>query len=143
MPKGFPKIDKDAIRRAEESLKALSSNFDDWIKDEIDKLTLAYDAFKANPTEEGLKGLYSAAHDLKGQGATYDFPLITDIAALLCKLIDGQTLDYAQKHHILVRTHVQAMQAALAQNMKTQDNPAAKALVGELSKRVMALKDAA
>lgn len=143
MPNKMPKIDMEAIRRAEESLKALSSNFGDWIKDEVEKLIAAHAAFKATPDAQTLKSLFAAAHDLKGQGATYEYPLITDIASVMCKLLDDRTVEFAQTHAKLVAAHVQAMQAALAHEMKTQDDPAAKALLGELTEQVLDLQDAA
>lgn len=139
MPKGLPKIDPEAIRRAEASLQALSTNFDEWIKDEVAKLTSAHAAFTSDPTSETLKAVYGAAHDLKGQGATYNYPLITDLAGLLCKLLDDATVDFAVKHKALVVAHVQATQAALSEEKHTQEEPEAKALIATLKKRVLDL----
>src|SRR5262245_2218527 len=85
-------IDPAAIAKAEAALKSLSGNFTQWLNDEIAKLDAARQTIRAEtPTSENMESLYLRAHDLKGLGATYGFPLITRIAGLLCRLIDDKS----------------------------------------------------
>ena len=87
----FGSVDPSAIAKAEAALKNLSGNFAQWLQDEVTKLETARARVKsegANP--ETLESLYLRAHDLKGLGTTYEFPLITRMAASLCKLIDDK-----------------------------------------------------
>ena len=82
-------IDMAAIAKAEAALKSLSGNFAQWLNDEIVKLEAARQAVKTEGLNaQTVETLYLRAHDLKGLGATYEFPLITRLAASLCKLID-------------------------------------------------------
>ena len=86
-------------------------------------------------TAESAERLYLRAHDLKGLGGTYGFPLITRIAGLLCRLIDDKTkrLDVPMD---LIDAHIDAIKAAVRDDIKTDDDPAGRALVLELEGRV-------
>ncbi|RRN57444.1 Hpt domain-containing protein, partial [Caulobacter sp. 602-1] len=81
-------IDMAAIAKAEAALKSLSGNFAQGLNDEIVKLEAARQGVRTEGLNaQTVETLYLRAHDLKGLGATYDFPLITRRAASLCKLI--------------------------------------------------------
>ena len=95
----FGGVDASALAKAEEALKELSSHFGQWLRDELEKVDNARGALRRDgPTPQGMDQLYLHAHDLKGLGATYDFPLISRIAASLCKLMDGPTPRTAIPH---------------------------------------------
>ena len=82
-------INADAVARAEEALKAMAAQFDQWLKDEIVKLDAAQGRIREEGyTPETAENLYFRAHDLKGLGTTYEYPLVTRIAGSLCRLLD-------------------------------------------------------
>src|SRR5690349_16810511 len=82
-------LDPAAIAKAEAALKNLSGNFSQWLQDEITKLEAARQTVRAEGvSSETMEALYLRAHDLKGLGTTYGFPLITRVAASLCVLTD-------------------------------------------------------
>ena len=86
-------------------------------------------------SHENMESLYLRAHDLKGLGATYGFPLITRIAGLLCRLID----DKSKRHEApmgLLDAHIDAIKAAARDDIKTEDHPIGKILVQELESRI-------
>ena len=130
----FGRIDPDAIAKAEAALKGLSSQFGQWLQDELTKL----DAARAAIATDGLNrvtadGLFTRAHDLKGLGATYEFPLVTRIAGSLCKLLgDGDTR--AHTPLALVDAHINAIKAAVRDNIRDSDNPIGAALASELER---------
>ena len=131
-------IDPAAIAKAEAALKSLSVNFVQWLNDEINKLEAARATVRADgATHENMEYLYLRAHDLKGLGATYGFPLITRIAGLLCRLIDDKSkrLDAPLG---LIDAHVDAIKVAARDSIKTDDDPVGKSLVQDLEDRIMA-----
>lgn len=137
----FGAIDPSAIAKAEAALKSLSGNFSQWLQDEVVKLEAARARVKADGlTPETMESLYLRAHDLKGLGATYEFPLITRIAASLCRLIDDKTkrLDAPMA---LIDGHIDAIKAAVRDGIKTDDHPVGKALIQELERRVSELAE--
>jgi hypothetical protein len=132
----FGAIDPSAIAKAEAALKSLSSNFAQWLQDEVSKLEQARQRVRAEgATAETMESLYLRAHDLKGLGATYEFPLITRIAASLCKLIDDKEKRMGASMP-LIDAHIDAIKAAMRDDIKTDDHPVGKVLVTELERRV-------
>jgi chemotaxis protein histidine kinase CheA len=132
-------IDVAAIAKAEAALKSLSGKFSQWLQDEITKLEAARMQVKtAGMTAETMENLYLRAHDLKGLGTTYGYQLITRIAGSLCRLIDEKD-KRLEAPMGLVDAHIDAIKAAVREDMKADDHPLGLALITELERRVKEL----
>lgn len=135
----IPNADEAMIARAENALNGLKSEFGAWLGEEVAKLEDHLKACKS----EGLTGemgemLFTSAHDLRGLGSTYEFPIITRIAASLSKLIETKE----QRKQVpmgLVEAHVGAIRAAIIQNIRDSNDPIGAQLAEELETRVIAL----
>ena len=131
-------IDPAAIAKAEAALKSLSGNFAEWLNDEVTKLDAARQRVRTEGlTPEAAENLYLRAHDLKGLGATYEYPLVTRIAGSLCKLIDDPA-KRSEAPLFLVDAHIDAIKAAVKGGIQTDGHPTGSALVQELEQRVKA-----
>jgi hypothetical protein len=131
-------IDPAAIAKAEAALKSLSGNFSEWLNDELVKLEASRQRIRVEGlTKETAETLYLRAHDLKGLGATYEFPLVTRIAGSLCKLIDDPATR-VEAPMFLVDAHIDAIKASVRGNIRTEDHPVGRKLVEELESRVNA-----
>jgi hypothetical protein len=129
-------IDPAAIAKAEAALKSLSGNFAEWLQDEVTKLEAARTRVKTEGlTPEASENLYLRAHDLKGLGATYEYPLVTRMAGSLCKLIDDPG-KRAQAPLFLIDAHIDAIKAAVKGGIQTDTHPTGRVLVLELEQRV-------
>lgn len=137
----FGGIDPSAVAKAEAALKGLSGQFAQWLQDEIDKLEAARAAIKTEGmTRQTADRLYLHAHDLKGLGATYEFPLITRIAGSLCKLMDDQESRVASPM-FLIDAHIDAVRAAVRDQIRDTNHPVGRVLAEELERRVLAYLD--
>jgi hypothetical protein len=133
-------VDADVIARAEAALKSLSAQFSRWLQDEIDKL----DAARAAVAVDGLsspagESLYTRAHDLKGLGGTYEFPIVTRAAASLCRVIDSPQARAAASL-ALVDSHINAIKAMIRDGIKTDDHPIGQAMALSLEDQVAAFR---
>jgi chemotaxis protein histidine kinase CheA len=130
------RIDPDAIARAEAALKGLSSQFGQWLEDEVRKLEAARTALReqgmSRPTVDQV---YTHAHDLKGLGSTYEFPIITQLAGSLCRLL-GEADKRLKAPLALIDVHVDAIRAAVRDDIKTTENPVGRGLVDALERQV-------
>lgn len=134
----FGAIDPSAIAKAEAALKSLSGNFSQWLADEVVKLDGARQRVRdEGVTPESMETLYLRAHDLKGLGTTYEFPLITRIGASLCKLIDDKDKRLTVSMG-LVDAHIDAIKAAVRDDIKTDEHPVGRILIEELERKVAA-----
>ena len=137
---GFGGIDANAIAKAEAALKAMSSQFGQWLQDEITKLDAAQVAIRT----EGLnartaEGLYFRAHDLKGLGTTYQYPLVTRLAGSLCKLLDDPTKRVSAPVRLL-DAHIDAIKAVVRDQIQTDDHPTGRVLAETLEAEVAAYR---
>lgn len=135
-------VDPDVVARAEAALKALSAQFSHWLQDEIDKL----DAARAAVGLQGLsspagEALYTRAHDLKGLGGTYEFPIVTRAAASLCRVVDSTQARTAAPIS-LVDSHINAIKAMIRDGIRTDDHPIGQAMVLSLEDQVAAFRSA-
>ena len=123
-----------ALARAEAALATLSANFDAWMDDDLSKLSAARDAMLLHGVDDStIDKLFTPALDLKGLGATYDYPLVTRLAASLCKLLgDGDTV--LQGPLPLVDAHVSAIKATVREGARSGNDPMGLALAGELER---------
>ena len=132
----FGGIDPAALAKAEAALKGLADNFGQWMDDELTKLAAARDRIRAEGyNAETAENLYFRAHDLKGLGATYGFPLVTRIAGSLCRLIDDPATRL-RAPPVLLDAHIDAINASVRGKICDADHPVGKTLVEELERRV-------
>jgi hypothetical protein len=132
---GFGGIDASAIARAEEALKAMSAQFGQWLNDEVAKLDKAQaDIRNQGYSPETAEALYFRAHDLKGLGTTYEYPLVTRIAASLCRMLDDAD-KRMQAPLAVVDAHIDAIKAVVRDKIQTDDHPVGRDLAETLEAR--------
>ncbi|MND91028.1 hypothetical protein D3C80_831350 [compost metagenome] len=133
---GFGGIDADAIAKAEAALKAMSAQFGQWLNDEIVKLDQAQADIRAKGyTPETAEALYFRAHDLKGLGATYQYPLVTRIAGSLCRMMDDAD-KRMQAPMAILDAHIDAIRAVVRDEIQTDEHPVGRELAETLEARV-------
>jgi len=129
-------IDDAAIARAESALDDMRGDFALWLEDEVERLEAAAKSVMADgiDTPAGAN-LFEVAHDLRGLGTTYQFPIITRMAASLCKMIETDE-KRAKAPGMLAVAHAHAIRAALRQNIRTTDDKVGATLLNELETQV-------
>ena len=133
---GFGGIDADAIAKAEAALKAMSAQFGQWLQDEIAKLDQAQAEIRAKGyTPQTAEALYFRAHDLKGLGATYQYPLVTRIAGSLCRMMDDADRRM-QAPVAILDAHIDAIRAVVRDEIQTDEHPVGRELAETLEARV-------
>ncbi|MGH6828673.1 MAG: Hpt domain-containing protein [Rhizomicrobium sp.] len=124
-----------AIARAETAMATLKDNFESWMQADVRRLDVAHGLYAEKSDARTLRDLLRAAHDLKGQAGTFDYPLIARVAGSLCNLIQdlapGRELSRA-----LVDAHVNAIQAIYRDGAVEATTDVALALAVELETRV-------
>lgn len=87
----LPQTPAEVEKAAQAALSDLSDKFPAWACGDVQKmkeyLAEATGMFDEKRTQFIRQDFYTKAHDLKGQGTTFGYPLITDIAAHICRFI--------------------------------------------------------
>ena len=102
---------EDAIARAEKALAALAPEFGVWMDSECDRLDRARrDILRDGFTDANKETLFRAAHDIKGEAATFGYPAVASAAESLCRLIEHAP-DSDRIPAALIDQHVDAVRA--------------------------------
>ena len=127
----------DPVARAEKALAQLSTEFSSWMESECERLDKARrDIAVGGFTKASKDALFHAAHDIKGESATFGFPLVAMAADSLCRLIE-HTPDVTRIPIKLVDQHVDAVRAIHREYSRSD----AKELAATLTKRLRAVTD--
>jgi len=123
----------DPVARAEKALAGLSGEFKNWMSVEADRLSAAHAAIlKDGFTEE----LFRAAHDIKGDAATFGYPSAGVAAESLCRIVEhAPNLDEVPSN--LIAHHINAIQAIVRERTKL-DNVG---MASELSRQLRGVAD--
>ena len=127
----------DPVARAEKALAGLSGEFKEWMTIEADRLSAAHatirrDGFNDQTREE----LFRAAHDIKGDAATFGYPSAAAAAESLCRIIEhAPDLDAVPAE--LIAHHINAVQAIVRERTKLDTAVVA----GVLSKQLRGIAD--
>ncbi len=112
-------IDPEAMARAEEALGQMSEDYPDWVSAIIDKLAEQYRRAVDTPHERRgyFEQIRRIAHDMKGQGGTFGYPLITDFAASLYDFT-GPNVGMTDNHVEIIKAHVDSMRVVINERIE-------------------------
>jgi len=129
--------DDDTVERAEKALAELSPEFDSWMESECARLDKARNGVADDGfTKANKEALFHAAHDIKGEAATFGYPALASAADSLCRLIE-YTPDATQIPIKLVDQHVDTVRAIYREYARSD----AIELAATLTKRLRAVTD--
>ena len=111
-------FEADALERANAAIARLRQTYvSEWAPAAIDEMyqTLAAAIRERTARRAQLEQLYRLAHDMKGQGGTFGFPVLTEIGEAMCRLT-GDRSDFSDGEFALLRAHIDGARAILLAN---------------------------
>jgi HPt (histidine-containing phosphotransfer) domain-containing protein len=122
----------DPVAYAEGALAELSREFSAWMYEECERLeTARQDAVRQGLTQKTHGPLFRAAHDIKGEAATFGYPALAGVADSLCRLLE-HTPQLARIPMALVNQHVSAVRAIFREYSRHDLDDMASALTTRL-----------
>jgi len=127
----------DPIARAEKALAGLSGEFKNWMGIEADRLAAAHAAIlRGGFTDFTREELFRAAHDIKGDAATFGFPSAGAAAESLCRIIEHAP-DLDEVPSDLIAHHINAIQAIVRERTRLDTV----SMASELSRQLRGVAD--
>ena len=130
------------IDAAEKKVGDMKDSYLKWVVDDLAKLAAATDSALTDKPNRAthVHDLYMKAAEIKGQGSSFGYPLMTTIASQLCRFIEtvGNELNDLQMG--VVKLHVETLRLVIQQKMEGEGGPAGKQLLTGLTlalKKVM------
>lgn len=116
---GVGAVDEAALERAEQVIQDLSVSYLDWAREDLAKLMAAVD--ELNPdgdSAEPLLVVFQISHDIKGQGGSFGYDLMTIIGDMLCRYIETLEGEVSLQAIEVIGLHINALQAVIRQKLK-------------------------
>lgn len=118
-----------ALAQAQAAVAGMAEQYIGWVTADLERLDQAITRLDAANPAASLKGVYEVAHDIKGQGATFGYRLVTDIGALLCRYLHKSQERNAYDPAV-IDAHVQALRTVIDNRVQGD--------AGELGKEILA-----
>ncbi|MFY8038081.1 MAG: hypothetical protein ACOVN4_00230 [Bosea sp. (in: a-proteobacteria)] len=117
------------MAQAEMNLASLKQEFPAWMASELADLETALTNYKSG-VPDGAKLFFRKAHDMRGQAATFGYPLAGRAADCLCKLMDA----LERVPDDVIETHMNAIRIIIKMNINVVDHPVGTQMIDELEK---------
>lgn len=121
----------DVVAQAQEGILALARSKTDLLQRNIAGIRRAWENYDRNPDPEMLDRLFQLIHNLRGLGATFGYPLITDVGESFGRYMIERPAGAKVKPEI-IKQHVDALCSVFGQEMKGDGNATAQAVIGLL-----------
>lgn len=128
-------VDLEALKRAEEVIAGMTDSYLDWVAEDLKKIDAAYQKLKAasGDRKKELDGVFQVSHDIKGQGGSFGYDLMTAIGNELCRLIER--IDTVGPDEMeAIRIHIESMKLVIGNDMKGNGGKAGEQMLAGLQK---------
>lgn len=127
-------LDAAALERAEKVIADLADSYVDWAVEDIGKLMAACATMKeeGGATSENLDAVFQLAHDIKGQGGSFGYDLMTIVGNQLCRYIEALEGKAEKTDVEVIFLHAHTMQVIMSQDLKGDGGQAGEQLMAGL-----------
>ena len=129
-------INADTIRRAEEAVSKLASQYREWVRGDLTKLRDVLAAAEAGGAarDASYEQVRRLAHDLRGQGSTFGYPLITRIAQSISQTLKARAAE--TDSDAVLAAHVDAIAAVIEQDVSDEGSDYAARIIETLQRAI-------
>lgn len=137
-------IDPALVGAAESKIMAMKNEYLGWVVGDLNKLSEACDvAIKdKDKRAEHVDTLYTRAAEIKGQGGSFGFPLVTTVGNQLCRYIEIQGNNLSDAQMEVVKLHVETLRIVIQQRMDGDGGAMGQKLLTGLSLALKKVTDA-
>ena len=122
---GGPRPD-EAILRALNAVEGLMEQYQGWAVDDLANLWRQFQELENEESRElaasEVLEMFNISHEIRGQGGTFGFPLISSVSDSLCKFLEDRQKISAIELEV-IRVHILAMKAVFRQEMRGPQTP--------------------
>jgi len=128
-------VDAQRLQRAEAAIQKMAADYLEWVEGDLAKLEKGLAGLSVGAPDAGqrLDDVYRTAHDIKGQGGSFGYHLMTEVGALMCRYIeklDGLTAEDVELLNLCSRS----MRAVIAGRLSGDGGQAGRMVLDGLGK---------
>jgi len=112
------------VKQAEAALDDMSDQYDGWIRDYLETINTAMAEARTGvpPDPSAIAQIRKTSHEIKGQGQTLGYPLLTRVGHMLHGFIDRDA-DCAARNLDLIAAHVDFMNLVFQKEIHGDGGP--------------------
>ena len=113
-------VNPQTLEQADKVLASLGNDYLSWVHDDLNKLQGIYDRLAVAPAAEAkpiLRDMFALVHDMKGQGGTFGYTLVTIVGNMLCRLIERLEDRWRTSYLAVIKVHVDTLRLVIAKEM--------------------------
>ena len=149
-------IDPEIIEEAEDLIQEMAGDYSDWMSKALDQMTIAQAALvvpgspPGEDDEEGedeeeliaignrrfLSEISQAAHELRGQGGIFGYPLITSLGRSLFETTKDHQKELTANRLTLIGAHIDAIRTVFNNRIRGEGGEIGRALLKETAAAV-------
>ncbi len=108
----------EALEVADTAVAELATNYPQRAGEKVSELDRAFEALPASgDARDSIAALFDIAHDIRGEGGSFGFPLVTAIAENLCKVLEDKS-QASESLQAAIRVHIGALKLVLSEPIK-------------------------
>lgn len=133
-----PTGNADSLSEAEAAVAALAENFVAWIGEDIAKAREALEHAResAGDNREDIRAIFEVVHNVKGQGGSFGYNLLTRIGGSLCDYIRDAKSSADEQQLKVISAHFAAMEFVLEKKIQGDGGDIGKQLLGKIAQLV-------
>ncbi len=136
----------EMLRRAEEAVAALKDEYPQWVENHIVDLEEAYAKARAHPdtVDIYLSSVAAVAHEVKGEGTTYGYPLMTRLGESLHDFTTTMLENASQRRSAqfdIIEKHITDMRVVIRDRIEGDGGDLGQSLLASLEAAIAALED--
>lgn len=129
-----PVLPAEVLAAAEAEIQNRAGDYATWIAGEVEELARRVERLRAEPA--AVPGLVAqinrSAHEMRGQGGIFGYPLITHIAKSLYEATHGSFTAVTDNERLLFKAHVDAIKAVMNARVSGDGGATGKQLLATL-----------
>lgn len=130
----LPKLDVEILKKVEEKITEMSGDYSHWVADEIKKMGECL--LKLKEPGANIRALIArinrSAHEMRGQGGIFGYPLITEFAKSLFLTTNKNIQAISDNEYELIKAHVDAIRVVIAEKVEGDGGETGRALLDGL-----------
>ena len=121
------------VEQAEAALGEMQDQYETWIRDYLTTINEGLAAARAvtPPDPDAIARIRKTSHEIKGQGETFGYPLLTRAGHMLHGFIDRDEA-VAARHLDLIAAHIDFMNLVVQDGVRGEGGPKEDQLLGAL-----------
>lgn len=129
-----PNLPPELLAAADEEIQSRAGDYATWIAAEVEEMARRVDRLRSEPSAVPalIAQVSRAAHEMRGQGGIFGYPLITQIAKSLYEATRGSFTTVTANEQLLFKAHVDAIKAVMNARISGDGGTTGKQLLASL-----------